>query len=669
MQLNVILLIIILILLVFAYFGYRKIKTYNKIIKYYKNAIKALGVDFYIYNNPSELPITLFNSELPAFEEQKQLLHKGENFCIIEKNTNKIIKGLINKGQAYIISLSLDKQNSLQYEILNYLPCIAWLIDEYNNIIFVNKLYQKNNCNFTKKDIEKLIIELPINGKIHILRLSKQQLQKNIILIYALDITEQYELEQKLTNNTLGYRESFNFLPIAISIFDKNQKLIFANQCFIKLFNVEEDFINNLPNHSSLFEELRTKNKLPLFTNWQEWRDDIFKIYSNFECQQYKWNLPDGTVLRVIAQPQPQGGVCWIYENLTPMLEIQMRYNNLIAHQSDTLDNLLEGVVLFGSNGKILLSNPAFTKLWGLDVEFGVAGTHINILTKQFKILAKNQEFLEKLPGYIAGVCDMRNLNKGQIELKDERILEYSLCPMRLGQTIFLFSDVTAKLMVQKALAEKNEALLLTDKLRNEFVRNVSYDLITPLTSIDGFTQLLTNSENLSLKTKEYLTYISTEAKKLNNMIQDMIDLASLNAGITQLELQGINLEELLQIALKNTESILRANNINCNLNYDIPKNMVFYGDRKRIVQLLINVLSYCALHAIHNHPIELNINYTKNIVCFTFITAGLVRDTDNSIELPLAQSICKLWGGTLQFIKSNDSEQILCNLPLLCKE
>lgn len=242
---------------------------------------------------------------------------------------------------------------------------------------------------------------------------------------------------------------------------------------------------------------------------------------------------------------------------------------------------------------------------------------------------------------------------------------------MRLGQNMLLFIDITAKITVQRVLAEKNEALLLSDKLRNGFVRNVSYDLLTPLTSIDGFTQLMLSSDalNLNKKAKEYLGDIAIEAQKLNNMIQDMIDLASLNAGIMQLEVEEVNIKELCLVAYNSAQTLLLANNIGFDLNYKI-NDLEFYGDKKRIKQLLTSILSYCALHAPHNKAIELKVTYSNKFVYFKFIAADLVHDLSNEvhsqIELPLARSICELCSGTLEFIKEQDSEIIICSLPSL---
>ncbi|MCF3424374.1 PAS-domain containing protein, partial [Escherichia coli] len=102
-------------------------------------------------------------------------------------------------------------------------------------------------------------------------------------LLCVFDITKHQNLEQRLDQTMLGYRQSLDLISIAVSIFDKNQKLIFYNEAFVQLFDLDEDFIKNLPSHSALLEKLRAAGKLPIIPDWQSWRADLFNIYSNLE--------------------------------------------------------------------------------------------------------------------------------------------------------------------------------------------------------------------------------------------------------------------------------------------------------------------------------------------------------------------------------------------------
>lgn len=655
MYMNYALILILVAIIIYLTYIYSKLSAkYNL----FKKASEALGISLFTASYPSK-NYESFNN-LGLVEINQDLLQTDNVLYVFQPKL--CVKALLQNRQAYIGSLVLE--NLAHYKILDSLPFIAYIIDAEENVIFANKLYRPNLC-FNAQEVKLGYGKRIIDGHWQYFELHVVTLDSQNKLLCAFDCTKQKMLEQDLYQIKKGYKQNLDFIPIAISIFDNNHNLIFANEAFLQLFGLEENFIQKLPSHNAILEKLRSLDKLPIVSNWHEWRRELFKVYLKVEPQQDKWFLPDGRTLRVIAHPQPQGGVCWIYENLTPLLEVQLRYNNLIARQGDILDNLLEGIALFASNGKIILSNPAFTNLWGVGPEAAIEGTHINILVQNFISLIKSQSLAElnELPGYIAGISTSRTLKKGQLELKTGAILEYILSPMLSGQIMLIFADITAKMFVLKNLEQQNEALLLSDKLRNGFVRNISYDLLTPLTTIDGFTQLMLANKNLAIdaRTKSYLQDIASESQRLNNMIQDMIDLASLNAGIMQLTIEQFNLKNLISEIYTDVETILLANNIGFKVNSKLDDHN-FYGDKKRLKQLIVNILSYYALHTIHNDAIIFEITKDNKQLTLKFMAPIVLHEEKGQIALPLARSICNLWGGSFEL----NADKIICCLSAL---
>ena len=66
--------------------------------------------------------------------------------------------------------------------------------------------------------------------------------------------------------------------------------------------------------------------------------------------------------MRVVTTPNPQGGVTYLFEDVTERLDMVRRYDALIRVQGETLDNLAEAVAVFGSDGRLRLHNPAFAR-------------------------------------------------------------------------------------------------------------------------------------------------------------------------------------------------------------------------------------------------------------------------------------------------------------------
>src|SRR3546814_17095750 len=103
-------------------------------------------------------------------------------------------------------------------------------------------------------------------------------------------------------------------------------------------------------------------------------------------------HLPNGSTLRSLAAPHPFGGVLITYENVTDSLALERSYNTLTEVQRETLDNLYEGIAVYGSAGRLKLRNPAFARLWGLPPADRASAPHVQAL------VARHRTFFHPLP-------------------------------------------------------------------------------------------------------------------------------------------------------------------------------------------------------------------------------------------------------------------------------
>src|SRR5690606_18696259 len=180
------------------------------------------------------------------------------------------------------------------------------------------------------------------------------------------------------------------------------------------------------PDHTLLLDRLRSEGKLAEQPEWRRWKENLLGVHRSPEPQEHLWHLPDGRTLRVVANPQPDGGVTWLYENLTEKISLESRYNTALRVQGVTLDNLAEGVAVFGSDGRVRLSNPAFTALWGLPAGVVQRGTHSSA------IRAASDRLVRVSPWGMMSVAatgfDVERRDGGsQVELNDGTVLRYAL--------------------------------------------------------------------------------------------------------------------------------------------------------------------------------------------------------------------------------------------------
>ena len=117
-------------------------------------------------------------------------------------------------------------------------------------------------------------------------------------------------------------------------------------------------------------------------------------------------------------------------------------------------------------------------------------------------------------------------------------MLDCASVPLPDGGTLVTFRDVSDRVRFERALTERNEALVAADRLKNAFVHHVSYELRSPLTTIIGFSQLLDDPAigPLTDKQREYIGHITNSSAALLAIIDDILDLATIDAGAIALE-------------------------------------------------------------------------------------------------------------------------------------
>jgi signal transduction histidine kinase len=395
-----------------------------------------------------------------------------------------------------------------------------------------------------------------------------------------------------------AHADMLDQLTTAVASFDAGRKLRFYNQAFQKLWGLEPAFLDSAPDHALLLDRLRSDGKLAEQPEWRRWKDNILDAYRSMESQEHWWHLPDGRTIRVVANPQPTGGATWIFENLTERMNLESRYNTAVRVQGETLDNLAEGVAVFGPDGRIRLANPAFVNLWKLPAEIVAQKMHISAIAERCAFLADASPW-QVFAASVTGFDDERRDGKGQVELRSGMVLRYALIHLPNGQVMMTFVDVTDSVNVERALTERNEALLRADQLKNDFVQHVSYELRSPLTNIIGFTELLAlpGTGPLLERQREYLEHIGSSSAVLLTIVNDILDLATVDAGIMELDIAEVRIEQTVAAAAELVADRFEEHSIRLAIDTaSAPRSIE--GDATRIRQILYNLLSNAVNYA-----------------------------------------------------------------------
>ena len=140
-------------------------------------------------------------------------------------------------------------------------------------------------------------------------------------------------------------------------------------------------------------------------------------------------------------------------------------------------------------------------------------------------------------------------------------------------------------------LAQANMALFESNRLKSDFLATMSHELRTPLNSILGFSDVLLSSDQLTDKQRRWVQNIQTSGQKLLNLINDILDLAKIEAGKMQLRLEEFSLHDVCEGLLNMFRPLAEKKNIDLRsqIDSDIP---VLRQDATKFQQILQNLLS-----------------------------------------------------------------------------
>lgn len=398
------------------------------------------------------------------------------------------------------------------------------------------------------------------------------------------DLTWQEEMSVQSERNISAYQTLFSSLQTAVALYDADQRLEFYNTGFSRLWQLDESWLNQRPKLGDILEKLRETRRLPeqadFRTYKKEWTDMFTKLIEQHDDVMV---LPDGTVLRTQVLPQPMGGIGHVFEDVTSKLELESSYNTLMAVQKETIDNLAEGLVVYGSDGRLKLWNQTFQKLWKFNPEDLEGEPHLT------KILCRIKDFFDeetsaKRKQHILGLFEQRKDVNEIVTREDGMVIDFSSVFLPDGGMLLTYADVTDTIRVEGALREKNIALETAEQLKTDFLAKISYQLRTPLSAIIGFNEILDQEYfgTLNEKQKEYTSGMKDAGLNLKNLIDDILDLTSIEAGIICLETEDTPIQGLISSVQENTQDWADEKQIKIDIS--CPKTIGSLTiDRKRI--------------------------------------------------------------------------------------
>ena len=412
----------------------------------------------------------------------------------------------------------------------------------------------------------------------------------------ATDGTEADGLRDALTRHIRAHDELLNTMEEAIVIFAADKRMSFHNTAFASMFKLEDAWTKDRPSHSEWLDHIREKRLVPEQSDFADWKSGELSLYTDWpdEMPPEIWGLPDGRTLRLARLRDPSGGISLLFSDMTQTVTLQGQLGTLINVQKTTLDRLSEGIAVFGSDGRIKIHNAAFGKLWNLSEDALADKPRFRDIIERSLPLYGDKAFWSEMSARTTDPDpEVRRHIEGEITTSDDKILTWLSRPLPDGATLIAWDDVTRARQAEAALLERAEALEQADRLKSEFVGHVSYQLRTPLTTISGYADFLQSGAvgELSDKQSEYIFAIQSASTDLAKTIDDILDMAAIEANVLDLELGDVHIYDMLDHALDYVAT--KAEDTKIALRLDCPEDIgIIRADATRLKQVVYNLLS-----------------------------------------------------------------------------
>ena len=427
-----------------------------------------------------------------------------------------------------------------------------------------------------------------LEGRRRAFRLSAQPLEGGGVGVFCADVTEIEDVRDAFKKHVEAHDETLNHIAEAVAIFSQTRRLSYHNTAFAELWGLERAWLDERPTHGEVLDRLRQRRRLPETIDYAGWKAAELARYEDLGPQADDlWHLPDARTLKVVRQPHPLGGMLLIYSDITGELRLKAQYNALIQVQQATLDKLNDAVAVFGSDGRLRLHNEAFETFWNVTPHALEAAGDFEGVVELCVPRLHDLAFWRELKGRVADPDpQMRAPTSGEVKTSDDRIVVYQSRPLPDGATLIAFADVTDTRDLQNALSDRSAALAEAERLKRDFVGNVSYELRTPLTTIIGYSELLERADGISERGRNHVAAVRAAATQLARSIDDVLDMAQIDAGEMALEIEDIRVSDLLLNAQERALKDAQLGAVTLAVECDEEVGLI-RGDAKRLTQTL----------------------------------------------------------------------------------
>ncbi|MCX6283925.1 MAG: ATP-binding protein, partial [Bacteroidetes bacterium] len=269
-----------------------------------------------------------------------------------------------------------------------------------------------------------------------------------------------------------------------------------------------------------------------------------------------------------------------------------------VARQKAYLEQLfeasMEAIITIDNNGIVLTVNSEFTKLFGYLPE-EIIGANVDEKITNQEIMDEALAVTRKAT--TGGVSEMETRRAH----KDGRLIDVSIIvtPISLQGEIVgaygIYRDITDRKRIEKNMVAAKEKAEESDRLKSAFLSNMSHEIRTPMNAIIGFSTLLSDPSATDEERQEFIRIIKERGNDLMRIMDDIIDIAKIEAGQVKIEIRECPVNTLLS-SLFSTMNEVRKKLLKTHVDlrfkpFSPDKDFTILTDGNRLRQVLSNLI------------------------------------------------------------------------------
>jgi len=407
------------------------------------------------------------------------------------------------------------------------------------------------------------------------------------------DITERKKVEENLKQSEDRFRKVFEDSPFGMAMTGKDLGIIKANSAFCEMMGYKEEEVlgltfKNFTHPGDISEDeislLRlVAGEIPIYhTEKQYVRSDKSIIWGS-------------TTVSIIRNYKGEVQLFFaMIEDITSRKIAEAELEKSFSLQKATLESTADGILVVDNAGKIIQHNQKFAEMWRIPDEVLRLNDDKAALDYVITQLKQPESFMQQVKHLYS---DPEAVTYDLLEFSDGRYFERYSQPQKLGGKsvgrVWSFRDITRRKKAEADIIAAKEKAEESDRLKTAFLHNVSHEIRTPMNAILGFSTLLNEPGVTDADRQQFTDVIFQSGNQLLSIINDIVDLASIESGQVKINMKEINLNTTLRRINDQFSYKEKPQKIIVSLSAPLPQEDAdIVTDGTKLVQIISNLIN-----------------------------------------------------------------------------